>query len=149
MSTNSAKQIIELMIKSELDFSKLYLKYSRVFPNADFWLGLAQEENLHAEWLKALIESRDVDEIDTKITPPAFIMAMNLSVEEEIKSANNTSLIQALTKTMHLENTFLEKNYLELFEGHAESLKKVVGKLVEESRIHREKIKTELEKYEL
>ena len=146
-TTRNARRIVEFMIKSEQGFFKLYLKYSRIFPNSEFWLKLAREENIHAEWLQALLESPDVEKIDTDIAPPAFIGAMNLSLKEEINSKEEISLPVALVKVMYLKNTFLENRYLDIFHRNAKSVQDVIKRLVCEGEKHRAMIENEIVKY--
>lgn len=143
----NARRIVEFMIESEQDFFKLYLKYSRIFPNSEFWLELAREENIHAEWLQALLDSPDVEQIDTDIAPPAFIGAMNLSLKKEIASDDDVSLPVALAKVMYLENTFLENRYADVFHGNAKSVRDIIERLVSDSKKHRVMIENEIIKY--
>lgn len=145
-TTKNARRIVQFMIESEQGFFKLYLKYSRIFPNSEFWLKLAREENLHAEWLQALLDSPDVEKIDTNIAPPAFIGAMNLSLKKEIDSKEDISLSVALAKVMYLENTFLENRYLDIFHGNARSVQNVIERLLCEGKKHRTMIEDEIVK---
>lgn len=149
MNKEKAKETIKLMEKSEQGFAKLYLKYSQLFPNKNFWVGLAEDETNHGQWLKALAESRDVLEIDMQIAPPAFIKVMNFSLEEEIASKKEITLKQALTKAKHLENTFLENNYFAVFRGLGRPFRDTIEKLISETEAHHAKIKAELKKTEL
>jgi len=144
---NRTKETIELMAESEQNFAKLYLKYSQIFPNKKFWENLAKDETSHAQWLKALTQSRDVKEIDITIAPPAFIKVMNLSLEKQIGSEAEISLKQALVKAKHLENTFLENNYFAIFKGLGSTFRQTIEKLITETEKHRDKIAKELERY--
>ncbi len=146
---NEAKKIVKLMVESENLFSKLYLKYSQLFDNKKFWTTLAQEEVEHGQWLKALSDSRDIESIDTQTSSPAFISTMNLAMKEQIESNKEISLQEALTKALHLENTFLENNYFEIFKGQAASFQNVIERLAFETRKHRDGIERELAKYEI
>ena len=146
-TTRNARRIVEFMIESEQGFFKLYLKYSRIFPNSEFWLELARQENIHAEWLKALLESSDVEKIGTEIAPPVFIGAMNLSLKKEIDSKEEISLPVALAKVMYLENTFLENRYLDIFHGNAKSVQDIITRLVHDGKKHRAMIEDEIVKY--
>lgn len=143
----NARRIVEFMIESEQDFFKLYLKYSRIFPNSEFWLELARDQNIHVEWLTAFMESSEVEKIETDIAPPAFIGSINSSLKEQINSEEETSLPVALAKVMYLENTFLENRYADVFHGSAKSVRDIIERLVSDSKKHRVMIENEIIKY--
>jgi len=143
----NARRIVEFMIESEQDFFKLYLKYSRIFPNSEFWLELARDQNLHTEWLTAFMESPEVEKIETDIAPPAFIGSINSSLKEQIDSEEEISLPVALAKVMYLENTFLENRYADVFHGNAQSVRDIIEQLISDSKKHRVMIENEIIKY--
>jgi hypothetical protein len=146
--TRNAREIIKLMQESEKGFAKLYIKYSQIFPNKEFWVSLANDETNHAQWLAALAKSHDVEAIDAQIAPPAFIKVMNKSMLEVIASTKEISLKEALTKAKNLENTFLENNYFAVFRGLGRPFRDTIEKLISETEIHRDKIIAELAKME-
>ena len=140
------KNVVELMVKSEKGFAGLYYKYSLLFENKLFWENLAKEEIEHAQWLNALLESRDLVLVDVNIVTPNFIKVMNLALREEIESKKDISLKEALIKSLHLEKTFLENSYFEIFHGSGREFEKVIERLVSETKKHYKAIGAEMAK---
>lgn len=144
----SSKEVLDKMKKTEALFSALYFKYSRLFPNSNFWYQLSKEEAEHGEWIEALSESNDtlgllVDEKSIQV-----IDRFNASIEIEIDTATEQNVASALEKAFRLENSFLEKRFFDLFGGHGDKYLQVVERLVVETKRHMEKVRIEKEKYQ-
>lgn len=130
------RHVIDLLAKNELAFAKLYSKYAAIFSDRAFWLSLAEEENHHAEWIKALAQSRDVSGIDLKVLPLGIIEMSIRNVEKEIKSSEPISQKDALKISHAFETTFFEHNFFELFRGIGDSFQKVMDQLEAETKNH-------------
>jgi len=138
------QEIIRLMIKSELSFSLLYKKYSQLFPNKDFWLQLAKEEVVHAEWLKALYESRDVKEMKDHLFPVESLKLILDSIEEDLRSADKKTSEEALSIALMYEKSMVEREYFDIFRSDSDQLISVLKKLEKETEGHISKIEEEI-----
>ena len=143
---HECKQIIELMIKSELSISKLYKKYSQLYSNHDFWLRLAKEEIVHAEWLKALYESRDVKEMKDQLFPNQSLELILDSIAEDIKSADQKTPDEALNIALMYEKSMVEREFFEVFKTNSEQLNSIMERLESETEAHIKRIEEEIEK---
>jgi hypothetical protein len=144
---NSAesKRIIKLMIDNEHSFMRLYRHYSQMFQNQDFWLRLSGEENRHAQWLEALMKSKDVFSIRLNLLPEESLRLINEEIEEQIASQEYLTLAEALEKSLRFEESFFEKSYFEFISSETISVQRVIEDLKRETKEHIISVKKELE----
>ena len=135
------KKIIELMIRQESLLSKLYPLFAEQFPeHGEVWDELAREEKKHANWLKQLYDAGEksivlFDEGKTKT------QTMNIYIEYLmgiIAKAENHELTlpQAITYTMDLENSLIEKNAFTHFDSISEQARSVLKRLALDTESH-------------
>jgi len=140
---------IELLANHEEAISELYRKYSGKFPDYEqFWLGLAEEEVLHAKWIRELRD--DIEEGTVFCNEGRFnIIGVQTSlnyIKKQIVDSENQeiSLPFALFLALDIENALLERKYFEIFEGDSVGLKHVLQDLAESTEPHRDRIEKAL-----
>ena len=140
---------IEALANHEEAISELYRKYSDKFPDYEqFWLGLAEEEVLHAKWIRELRD--DIEEGTVFFNEGRFnIVAIQTSlkyIRRQIvdSESQEISLIIALSLALDTEEALLERKYFEIFEGDSVRLKHVLQDLAEATDLHRDRIKKAL-----
>ncbi len=143
-NSTESKRIMELMIRNEHSFMRLYRRYSQMFQNHDFWLKISSEENRHAQWLEALMKSNDVFSIRLNLLPEESLRLINEEIEEEIVSEEYMTLAEALQKSLQFEESFFEKNYFEFISSDAASVRRVMEDLKRETKEHIALVKKEL-----
>lgn len=141
----NSKSIINLMVKNEEAFSRLYHKYAAIYPDSQFWIKLSAEEIRHAQWLRALSQSSDTRVLEVSPVTLSQIKNMLRSVETEIKSKENLSLEEALNKALQYEQSFIEHSYFDIFSDNLSSAHKVMENLKKETLHHIEKVKRYLD----
>lgn len=141
MLSDYQKKIIELMCKQELLLAKLYKLFADQFPDhKDFWQDLAKDEVRHAGWIKRLYKAEKEDLIafsEGKIktyTMDTFIE----NLEKIIQRAENgeLNLKMAISYTLDLERSLIEKNVFSHFEIIDKKLAEIMAKLESETRRH-------------
>lgn len=132
----NSKSIIDLMVKNEEAFSRLYHKFSAIYPDSQFWIKLSKEETVHAQWLRALSESCDTRVLEVSSLTLSQIKNMLKTVDGEINSKKDISLEEALKKTLYFENSFIEHSYFDIFSDSSSSAHKVMENLKNETLQH-------------
>ncbi len=142
-------ETIEALANHEEAISELYRKYSDKFPDYEqFWLGLAEEEVLHAKWIRELMD--EIEEGTAFFNEGRFnIVAVQTSlkyIKKQIVDSENQeiSLPFALFLALDIENALLERKYFEIFEGDSVKLKHVLQDHAEAEDLHRDRIKKAL-----
>lgn len=142
----NSKSIIDLMVKNEEAFSRLYHKFAAIYPDSHFWIKLSKEETVHAQWLRALSQSCDTHVLEVSSLTLSQIKNMLKTVEEEINSKKDVSLEEALKKTLHFEKSFIEHSYFDIFSDSSPSAHKVMENLKNETLHHIERVEEYLDK---
>ena len=135
------KEIIELMIRQESLLSKLYTLFAEQFlEHGDVWEELAKEEKQHANWLKQLYDAGEksiilFDEGKTKTQTMNIYIKYLMGI---IAKAENQELTlpQAITYTMDLESSLIEKNAFTHFDSLSEQARSVLKRLAQETEGH-------------
>jgi len=137
--------IVELLAEHECAISRLYRAYAARFPHhKDLWSKLAEEEDQHANWLRRLLVR--VEEGLGCVRPDRFdrssVEASISRVEQMILEAAKPefSSTDALSTAMTLEETLLEAEYFEVFEGTAAEVVQVQYCLADATEDHRRRI---------
>jgi len=144
-AAESPGEILDALKEHELAIAGLYEVYAEVFHQwKDFWLGLANDEHEHAEWIEAL--SAEVASGAESFVAGRFrVQAIEHSIGYVRQLAATASepdfiLINALSIALQLERGLLERKYFEVFAGDSAETKKALGLLVEGTRTHYEKL---------
>ena len=131
-------ELIELLVTQEERVAELYVVFARLFPaHEPFWSGLAQEEILHAQWLRRLFARTQ--------TGTGHVRAAHL--DSEAVRAHVDRLQQLLAQVQASPPTLIEAlrtaqtieaSVCEIFEGLSEwaEFKQVQYCLAEATRNH-------------
>ena len=136
-------ELIELLATQEELVAQLYGAFARLFPaHEPFWSGLAQEETLHAQWLRRLFARAQTgtghvrtDRLDFKAIRQHVEQLRTLLAKIEKEPP---TLVEALRTAQTIEASVCESNYFEIFEGLSEwaEFKQVQYCLAEATRNH-------------
>jgi len=143
-TSKEGKELIRLMVRNEKLFADLYKKFSLLYANRDFWLHLASEEIRHAEWLEALLKSRDVFSLRLDLLPHESVKLIGDDIEAEIISKDFATLVEALEQSLQFEQAFFEKNYFDFISAETASVKRVMEDLKRETADHILSVESEL-----
>jgi len=146
---SSDKAIITLLAENERAVGRLYQTYADKFPtHREFWLDLANEEQQHAEWLRRLLAR--VEEGLGCVRPDRFDVDSardaRARVERMIEETDRPdfSLTDALRAAKAIEETLVEAEYFEVFEGAAAEVLQVQYCLADATKNHRTLIEEQL-----
>ena len=138
--------IVNLLAEHEHAIGRLYRAYANRFPQyCDFWSKLAEEEDQHANWLRRLLAR--VEEGLGCVRPDRFdksaVEASIRHVKQRIEQAakRGFSPEEALRTAMGIEDTLLEAEYFEVFEGTAAEVAQVQYCLADATEDHCRRIK--------
>lgn len=139
------KVIIELFYKQELLLSKLYEKFAIQFPDyASFWTTLAQEEKLHAKWIKTFYqaEKKDLVFFDEGRVKTHTLKTMIGHLESVLAQAERGEfgLAKAIAYTLDFERALIEKNVFTHFKATNNDVKIIMEKLERETKGHIDKV---------
>jgi hypothetical protein len=149
---NKSPEIIEMLAANEEGVAILYRGYANAFPALrEFWLPLADEELQHACWIRnldAATGSNSMSVNETRFNVNA-IRSFNDYLENELARLNerNIPLIEALSTTSYIEQSLIEAKFFEVFETDSTEIKDVLTKIRNDTTAHRNRAKTELEKF--
>jgi rubrerythrin len=125
--------------------STLYRSFSRLFPGEEeFWKSLALEENTHALMVDTIIDM--VYHNETAFEGRSFSWwAIRRSLGDLKRKLtrvqkNGTTLEDAVASALRFENNIIERKIFEMKESDSPEFKKMLTLLIEESRVHYEKI---------
>ena len=139
------QRIVSLLAEHEHAIGRLYRAYASRFPqHQDFWSKLADEENQHARWLQRLLVR--VEEGLGCVRPDRFDRS---AVETSIRHVGQMveqagkpgfAMADALGIAVTLEDSLLEAEYFEVFEGTAAEVVQVQYCLATAAEDHRKRI---------
>jgi len=140
------RKIIEMLANNEEAISRLYSAYSDRFPEyKGFWSGLAADEIDHAGELRRLCEIADrgglhirEGRFNTTAISTFSSYVKRESAPDRIKAS---SLINALSVAVHIEESIIENKFFEVFETDSVKFKQVLLNLADETRRHLEKVR--------
>jgi len=138
-------KMIELYIEQERMLSLLYKKISICFPEKRiFWEGISRNETKHAGMIVALynyVKNGDAIFVESKTrtyTLNSFIDYIK-SIVQRLEE-NKLDSIQAISISIDLENSLIEKNVFNSFQGDADAAKLVLNRLKIETIEHRSRL---------
>jgi rubrerythrin len=138
---DAQRKIVELYREQELVIADLYERFAGRFPKyADFWTGLASEEREHAGWVEHLLHQTATDSVtfdEGKIRSLALTTSINY-VQNLITSFDLApfDLKKALSCTVDLEKSLIEKNVFDRFSGDSPEVSKLLSILAESQLVH-------------
>ena len=140
------KKIIDGLVRQETLLAKLYTLFAEQFPeHAQAWSELAIEEKKHASWLQQLHDAGEkgiilFDEGKIKTyTMDTFINYLEGIIAKA--ESGELSLANAISHTIDLERSLLEKNTFSHFDSTSEKARSVLKRLTRETENHIERIK--------
>jgi len=139
---------IELMQRLEDSVAELYEIYARKFPeHANFWMTLALQENMHADWVRglgAMLSGGTVAFNQDRFSIERLQQSFD-NLQNELRTARQAdySLSKATFIALDLEKSLIEKNFFEIFESDSQEMKEVFEDLARETEEHI----TKLEKF--
>jgi rubrerythrin len=143
MDKNS--EIIEALAKNEANVAELYRKYGERFPEyKEFWNSLAAEEIGHADKLRSL--SKVSTEYNLNIRSRFNITAIQNFSKHVLTEINhsrleNSSIINALSVALYIEQSLIEHKYFEVFDSDSIAIKQVLSSLAEDTNRHMETVR--------
>jgi hypothetical protein len=136
-----ARAIVEMLASHELAIKQLYQTYALRFPSfKDLWLGLAADEQRHADWLGSLVAHLSPA---NPLAPcgwprPAAIESSLEYIQVQLLRARRPefSAVAALSIAKDLENSLLEKEFFKVAQGASPEVREVLGQLVTGTERH-------------
>ncbi|MHB9023533.1 MAG: hypothetical protein ACYC7E_05080 [Armatimonadota bacterium] len=138
-------QVMEILARVEEASGDLYQAYADLFPEMnDFWGRLASEEGHHAAWVRGLAtQAREgkLDIQDGRFAPDIYREFYDYLVHrrQEIDTFP-PDLVAALSIALDIEDSFVEKSFLQVFESDSYQLRDTLQKLTRASEVHRQRI---------
>lgn len=145
-SLGNKETALSSFIENEVLLNKLYSNYANLFPDdKDFWEDIAADESEHAGWVRSLSTRIDNGEVRLgagRFEPEALTSFADYIQEQIDRMATETVLqIQALSISMDLENSMLEKAMFKSYETDSPELQEVMDRLQKSTEIHYSEVK--------
>ncbi len=138
---NYQERILGLMIELEFKLAELYAILSEQFSaHQEFWSSLSAEELEHASWLEYLLKKAGDgslvfhEEATKTYTVQSFLSYLTGVIEKA--NRRDLSLAQALSLSLDIERSMLEKKVFERFQTNSLELKNVLKTLKDETERH-------------
>ena len=137
--------VLDLLSKNEESIGRLYRVYAEKFQHKDLWLGLAEAELRHANLIREL--GPKVTEGSLRIDERRFnrqaIEHYQNYLDGELKKAQQEeiSLINALSVALYIEQSLIERRFLDVFQTESVTVKRVLSNIQAETEAHLRRIK--------
>lgn len=139
-----------MLAENEVILSKLYRTYADQYPNHEFRVHISDEELIHSEWIRSLyLKVRDhIAVFDRKRFPTAALKTFHDYVEKQIAvtEIRFQTLTEALTISLNIEQSLIEKKFFQVFEPAPKEIKKVLDDLEAETLEHAVWLQAEIDK---
>ncbi len=134
-------EIVSQLEKNEVALSELYALYQSKFPTRrEFWQGLVDDEQSHAQWIRTL--KRKIEEGEVNIKEHRFNIDIINDFNKEVKqkeleiNQNNIPLIEALANAVKFEQTLIERRFFEVFKDDSPELEMLLLALEYSTKNH-------------
>ncbi|OQA04339.1 MAG: hypothetical protein BWY68_00390 [bacterium ADurb.Bin400] len=135
------KEAINLMAEHERVIGELYRTYANLFGDKDFWMGLANEEDLHAKWLLSFFENVYNGKVQLGDSYNREAVWQSIKhVKNLIKDAPNYGKNMAVAYAFAIENTVLEKDFINIFDENEPAVQEILIRLTKGTQSHRDRI---------
>ncbi len=140
------------LAENEEAIGTLYGEYAARFPDyAGFWYEMAGDEAEHAGWLRGLSSGAGpgglpVDENRFNLRAIETYMKY-LQEELDRVRRGETPLLNALSVTLYLEESLMERKYFEVLEADSQGLKRVLRDLSAATASHVARAREALDRY--
>lgn len=143
-------EIIKAFIKNEEVLSDLYAKYAEHFPDdVEFWIDISKDETVHASWVYDLHDKFVAGSVsfqpDRFHLEPLNAMASYITSQIERLQTEKITPIQALSISMDIENSMLERNLFETYDSDDIEISKLLNRLRVSTEIHYAEVKKRYE----
>jgi rubrerythrin len=134
-----------LLREHEKAIGRLYAAYAHRFPrDREFWLGLAREEQQHAQWVESLQARVEEDPSSLAVDRfPTGTIELSLAyVNRLTENAGDPHLTRAnaLSIALDLERALLEHRYFEVFAGNDPQIQRTLQLLRQCTQTHLQKV---------
>jgi rubrerythrin len=148
MTKTAEKQSTTLNKLAELEesISRLYEVYAEVFLDyQQFWSDLSNEEGQHAGWLRELntnVVQGSATLRENRFNKIAIQTFINYLHDEYSKvMSRERALINALSITLYIEESLIEREYYEVLDGDSLELKQTLSNLASATKNHIERVR--------
>lgn len=139
---NSKYTLLAHQIEHEKTLSKLYKKYSELFPAEQVWKTLESEEKKHADWIQQIITKVCDGTIFFKDRHECceIIRESIELIKSEIEKAGteNISLKEAFSAAIEIEDSMVEREFFKSLESDAPFIQDVLSRIVEDTEEHKQ-----------
>ena len=145
-SSNRKDTALSSFIENEELLNELYSHYAALFPvDKEFWEDIAADESEHAGWVRSISDRIDNGEIRLGAGrfEPEALTSFATYIQDQIDRVDTEEIlqIQALSITMDLENSMLEKAMFRSYETDSPELREVMDRLQKATEIHYSEVK--------
>ena len=145
-STEKQLTVLNKLVELEESLGRLYEVYAEVFPEyRKFWSDLADEEGQYAEWLRKLhthVVQGSATFSENRFNEVAIQTFINYLNNEYEKVMNRErALINALSITLYIEESLMEREYFEVIDGDSNELKQTLSNLASATQSHIEQVR--------
>jgi rubrerythrin len=144
--SNREDSALSSFLENEVLLNKLYSHYAKLFPeDKEFWDDIAADEAEHAGWVRSLSIRIDNEEVrlGAERFEPKALASFASHIQDQIDriDTENISQVQALSVSMDLESSMLEKAMFRSYETDSSELREVMDRLQKSTEIHYSEIK--------
>ncbi len=137
---------LDLFEAHEMAMHDLYALFASKYPDyEDFWQGIAEEEKVHARWVRTIGEKSETGEVS--VTADAIsisaIEASLKNMKQQVSDfcAQDHPVDRAFALAMRVESSIIERKIFDIVRTDSEPVKKLLQNLVEKTRMHNIRIK--------
>jgi len=143
MQTDEMNEIIEGIRQHELSLSKMYQQFAKSHPDHNqFWLQLAHEEAMHAQWIESLggyYQKGQIGVSERILNQQALKTAISHIEKQTVASRNgDLSLLNAVSIALDIEKSMIDKNFFEIFDLADAKFDRIRAGLKKETVKHRQ-----------
>ncbi len=142
---SDANTLVMDMAEIETMIGRHYSYFAQQFPEyADFWKGIAVQEDDHAQCLKefAAKVAQGTVQVSTQRFNPTSVRELRNRFEGMLETmrSKSSSMCEALTSGVNVEGMLLEKNYFEVFTTQDPAVLRQLKRLAQETQEHQKKL---------
>jgi rubrerythrin len=145
MQIDAVKELIQDIIRHELNLEKMYQQFAKSHPNhRQFWSQLAREEAMHAKWITSLArhyKNGHIRSSDFKLNHQVVKTSIShLEKQTEASKNGKLSLLNAASIALDVEKSMIEKKFFEIFDLTDSRHERIRAGLEKATTKHRQKL---------
>jgi hypothetical protein len=145
MDNKQTDELFKLLENYELSIADLYETYASVIPESrNAWLVFAEEERLHAKWIKQLymyFKNGKIQLEETKFTIQSMKTAIDYIENQKKRTLKETPDLKLFINiAINIEESLLEKAFLKVFRLSVPAAEKIRSQLKEATQTHLESL---------